>query len=163
LMPTTLFRRQAWVASGGFVGTMRPQGYEDWDFWLTLAECGWEGYHLAIPLVRYRRTNGSMLAAARQHDLELRAQIILNHAALYPAPFCRWARHLCASSLTQGGIFHSRWHWWYGFAGYLVVSARFAPRTIPKAMLRPLFCRLSARQQGYARRVARLLALSQGG
>lgn len=45
------FRKQAWQASGGY----KPKiGYEDWEFWLSLAEHGFWGKLIPEPLFRYR-------------------------------------------------------------------------------------------------------------
>jgi len=157
LIVTTLFRRQAWEQVGGF----RPMiGYEDWDFWIGLAEVGWQGLHLKRPLVRYRRTGGSMLAGTRRHDLELRAQIILNHSRLYNAQAVAWAREVCSPAYMDNGVFLSSGHWLRAFAGYLRLIADDHPRLLPKTLLRPLFSSLSARHQGYARRIARLLSIA---
>lgn len=158
-VPMTLFRREAWAAVGGFHADLQPQGYEDWDFWLSLAEAGWLGYHVSQPLVRYRRVNNSMLARARRHDLELRAQLILRHAALYPAGFVAWAQRVIAWS-TAGQI-DSRTRWWQAFVQYTWLVACFQPHLLPKTLLRPLFILLSAEQQGWARRIARRLRLTQ--
>ncbi|HEU5014089.1 MAG TPA: glycosyltransferase family 2 protein, partial [Roseiflexaceae bacterium] len=159
MVPMTLFRRAAWAAVGGFHADLRPQGYEDWDFWLSLAQAGWQGYHVPQPLVCYRRANNSMLARARRHDVELRAQLILRHAALYPAGFVTWARRVMKWG-TAGQI-DSRARWLAAFAQYAWLVARMEPRMLPKTLLRPLFILLSARQQGWARRIARRLRLTQ--
>jgi glycosyltransferase involved in cell wall biosynthesis len=157
MVPMTLFRKAGWATAGGFKSGLAPQGYEDWDFWLSLAEAGWQGAHIARPLVRYRRSEGSMLARARLHDLELRAQIVLNHTSLYEAGFVAWARRVCSPAWSANGKLHSSGHWWRAFAGYAALVARHQPRRLPKTLVRPLFCRLSARNQGYMRRLAPLL------
>jgi glycosyltransferase involved in cell wall biosynthesis len=158
MVPMTLFRRQAWAATGGFRGDLVPQGYEDWDFWLNLASAGWGGQHIARPLVRYRRTNGSMLANARRHDLELRAQLVLHNPSLYSAGMRAWARQVCSPAWSAGGSLRSAGLWWRALAGYAVQVARYSPRRLPKTLARPLFIRLSARQQGYARSFAWLVS-----
>lgn len=162
MMPMVLFRRTAWQQVGGFGANMWPQGYEDWDFWLALAASGWAGHHIAHPLVRYRRTNGSMLANVRRYDLELRAQMILNHPQIFPPAFVAWAQAVRAPGQIVDGGFRSRAVWWRAFAGYLWLVAIERPTLLPKTLLRPLFCRLPARQQGHARRLARALHLTQG-
>jgi glycosyltransferase involved in cell wall biosynthesis len=162
MLAVTLFRRAAWEMVGGFHTNLWPQGYEDWDFWLHLAGAGWQGWHIPRPLVRYRRSGGSMLANARLHDLELRAQLVLNHPTLYEPDFSAWARKVYSPAYIERGTFRSTRHWLRAFAGYTALVARRRPALLPKTLLRPLFCRLSARQQGYARRFARLLHLSQG-
>jgi glycosyltransferase involved in cell wall biosynthesis len=158
MVPMTLFRKQAWEATGGFRGDLVPQGYEDWDFWLNLAAAGWQGQHIARPLVRYRRTNGSMLATARRRDLELRAQIVLHNPSLYTEGMRAWARQVCSPDWRAGGSLRSAGRWWRALAGYAVQVARYNPRLLPKTLARPLFIRLSARQQGYARSFAWLVS-----
>jgi glycosyltransferase involved in cell wall biosynthesis len=158
MVPMTLFRRQAWAATGGFRSDLQPQGYEDWDFWLSLAAAGWQGAHIARPLVRYRRTNGSMLAAARRHDLELRAQIVLHNPSLYAPGMRAWAQQVCTPAWSANGTLRSAGLWWRALAGYAVQVARHSPRLLPKTLARPLFCRMSARQQSYARNFAWLVS-----
>jgi hypothetical protein len=161
MVPITLFRKHAWAATNGFSSNLFPQGYEDWDFWLSLAAAGWQGAHIARPLVRYRRSNGSMLANARMHDLELRAQIVLHNPSLYPAGLRAWAQQVSSPSWSANGSLRSAGRWWRALAGYAMQVARINPRLLPKTLARPLFCRLSARQQGYVRGFARLLGGNQ--
>jgi glycosyltransferase involved in cell wall biosynthesis len=158
MVPSTLFRRRAWAATSGFSADLHPQGYEDWDFWLSLAASGWQGDHIAQPLVRYRRTSGSMLALARRHDLELRAQIILHHPSLYASGLLWWARQVCSPSWSVNGSLRTTSLWWRALAGYAAQVARYNLRLLPKTLARPLFCRLSARQQGYVRNAAWLVS-----
>jgi glycosyltransferase involved in cell wall biosynthesis len=157
MVPSTLFRKQAWAATTGFRSNLFPQGYEDWDFWLSLAAAGWQGAHIARPLVRYRRSNGSMLAKARLHDLELRAQLVLNNPSLYTPGMRAWAQQVNSPSWSKNRAQLSSGRWWQALAGYAIQVARISPRRLPKTLARPLFCRLSARQQGYVRGFARLL------
>jgi glycosyltransferase involved in cell wall biosynthesis len=157
MVPITLFRTSAWAAAEGFRDNLFPPGYEDWDFWLSLAAAGWQGEHIARPLVRYRRSNGSMLAKARLHDLELRAQIVLNNPSLYTAGMLAWAQQVNSPSWSMHGSLVSASRWWRALAGYAIQVARIDIRRLPKTLARPLFCRMSARQQGYVRGFARLL------
>jgi glycosyltransferase involved in cell wall biosynthesis len=161
MVPITLFRKHAWEVTGGFRSDLYPQGYEDWDFWLSLAAAGWQGEHIARPLVRYRRSNGSMLARARIHDLELRAQIVLHNPSLYTSGMHAWAQQVCSPDWSANGSMLSAGRWWRALAGYAKQVARDSPRKLPKTLVRPLFCRLSARQQGYVRGFARLLGSNQ--
>ncbi|GAB4209821.1 MAG: hypothetical protein OHK0022_41610 [Roseiflexaceae bacterium] len=156
MVPATLFRTAPARLVGGFRAEMR-QGYEDWDFWLRLAGAGWQGYHLPLPLVHYRRSGGSMLAGARRRDMRLRAQVIRNNAALYEPGLVAWARRMATEPEAAAG----GWRDMRDFLGYAAQIARYHPRLLPKTLARPLFIRLSARQQGYARRLARLLRLTQ--
>jgi glycosyltransferase involved in cell wall biosynthesis len=158
MVPITLFRKHAWAATNGFRGDLFPRGYEDWDFWLNLAAAGWQGCHIARPLVRYRRSNGSMLGKARIYDLELRAQIILHNPSLYTAGLRGWAQRVNSPPWNANGALRSAGRWWQALAGYATQVARINPRLLPKTLARPLFCRMSARQQSYARNFAWLVS-----
>lgn len=94
---TSLFRRTALEAVGGWDDPGATAGYEDWDLWLKLAETGRRGVHAGRGVVTYRHLlrPGSMLSGSRD-----------NHAALYgalrdrhPAVFADIRAHRRASSL----------------------------------------------------------------
>jgi glycosyltransferase involved in cell wall biosynthesis len=160
MMPETLFRRAAWAQTDGFNEAIAFR-YEDWDFWLRLAHAGWQGYHLARPLVGYRRVaTGSRLSAGRRNDLELRAQLVLNHAALYEPGFVTWARVVLSPAWSREGQLRSWPHWLLANAGYCVLIARHRPAMLPKALLRPLFWRISVRRQGRLRGILRCLRIA---
>jgi GT2 family glycosyltransferase len=58
-------------------------GWEDWDFYLTLAEHGWGGVLVDEPLLEYRRHGGSMTSAIdRVERRELRWRIHRRHRRL---------------------------------------------------------------------------------
>lgn len=66
-------------------------GWEDWEFWISCGELGWDGYHLSEPLFLYRKTgNKSMIDQANAHRVELFAQIIENHPQLYGRLHPEW-------------------------------------------------------------------------
>jgi|GEM_PF-326076 len=77
-----LYRREVWEVCGGYNNNL-VLGYEDWDFWISCAEKGFQGLRIPEPLFLYRVKDKSRDASARNHDVELRAQIILNHPDLY--------------------------------------------------------------------------------
>nr|PZN20604.1 MAG: glycosyltransferase family 2 protein [Chloroflexota bacterium] len=151
MVPATLFRRRAWEQAGGFDEDMRD-GYEDWSFWLSLAEAGWEGLHLPQPLVRYRRSPRSMLTAAHRRDLQLRARVFLSHPRLYEPAFLAWAAGASSRprAAAAGGAVPI-------FLTYLAALALHRPRLLPKALLRPLYMALPVRWQGRARGMLRAL------
>jgi glycosyltransferase involved in cell wall biosynthesis len=91
----SLFRREAWEKAGGYKRNM-TWGYEDWDFWISCGEAGFKAKHLPEPLFLYRVKPESMLTKAAEHDLELRAQIVLNHPGLYNETTQHWARSILA-------------------------------------------------------------------
>jgi glycosyltransferase involved in cell wall biosynthesis len=160
MMPATLFRKAAWAQTSGFFTNMGIQGYEDWDFWLRLAAVGWQGHHLPLPLLRYRRSASSMLTRARRHDLELRAQIVLNHRRLYEPPLVTWAEQVCSPAWSRDGQLRGAGFWLAAYLWYCALVVRFRPQMLPKAALRPLFWRIPVHGQGSLRNVLRRLRLS---
>lgn len=79
---TSLVRKQAWEDAGGYNEEMRL-GYEDWDFWISLAEAGWEGTQIPEPLFLYRKHGRTMINSSREkHDIIVE-QIRNNHPRLY--------------------------------------------------------------------------------
>jgi glycosyltransferase involved in cell wall biosynthesis len=78
----SLFRKQAWKDAGGYNESMLD-GYEDWDFWISLAEKGWQGDVVPEPLLHYRRHGRNMSTeSGKKHDAIVR-QIHANHPGLY--------------------------------------------------------------------------------
>jgi glycosyltransferase involved in cell wall biosynthesis len=152
----SLFRQLAWQQSGGYCAAML-RGHEDWDFWLGLVEQGWSGFHIARPLLCYRRTKTSKLDKGRRYDLELRAQVILNHPVLYEAPFRRWASTILSPAWSQDGVLRSAGRWFLAYAGYNILIARYAPRQLPRMLLRPFYWRLPPQLQNAARQLARMV------
>lgn len=51
VITAAMFRREAWERTGGYKSNI---GYEDWEFWLTLAENGFWGKLIPEPLFKYR-------------------------------------------------------------------------------------------------------------
>ncbi len=97
----SLIRRADWEATGGYdeSATMR-WGYEDWDFWLGLAERERFGFHLPEVLFHYRKAGPSLYTIARAHHDELVAKIRSNHPNLYSPDGrlrvkARWAPSVC--------------------------------------------------------------------
>lgn len=105
LIYASLIRRADWAAAGGYDDTMRT-GYEDWDFWLRLAERQRFGHHVAKPLFHYRKHGRSLLTLAREHHQEIAGKIRANHPGLYSrqgraAVKARWAPAACVLSPRQ--------------------------------------------------------------
>ncbi len=89
----SLFRRKAWEAVGGY-NTKMLWGYEDWDFWIACGEKGFFGKRVPKLLFMYRIKGDSMLTNAYKHDIELKAQIVLNHPNLYSLKTIKWAEKM---------------------------------------------------------------------
>lgn len=60
-----VFRRDDWVAAGGYEPRMR-EGYEDWEFWLRIAALGRKGKLVPAPYFEHRRHGRTMTHDA--HD-----------------------------------------------------------------------------------------------
>jgi len=87
---TSLIRRVAFDQVGGFNASMRG-GREDWDFYVALAEHGWEGAAVPEVLFHYRKHGrGSRNAIPLRALLAARAQVYRNHRSLYRLPLQVW-------------------------------------------------------------------------
>jgi glycosyltransferase involved in cell wall biosynthesis len=78
-----LFRRGDWAVTGGYNPNM-VDGWEDYDFWLSIIERGREVVQIPEPLVYYRRTNHSR-GQGRSRETIVRgyAQLLRNHQRLF--------------------------------------------------------------------------------
>lgn len=87
---TSLFRREDFDKTGGFNTNMK-EGFEDWDFWLSMFQDG-EGTAVKIPKVLffYRRKPISRNNSASKAKIDFRRRIWENHKELfskvYPNP-----------------------------------------------------------------------------
>jgi glycosyltransferase involved in cell wall biosynthesis len=79
---SSLYRREVWDAVGGYNPAMRD-GYEDWDFWISVAERGFRAVRIPEPLFRYRVKPESRDVQADRWRRRLRRQISRNHPAVY--------------------------------------------------------------------------------
>ena len=78
-----VFRREVWEQSGGYDENLR--NWEDWDYWLSVAEAGWKFVHVPEVLFEYRVQSESLSsgldkAETRRRALEL---ITAKHAAIF--------------------------------------------------------------------------------
>lgn len=79
---TSFVRKKAWEDANGYNEIMR-HGYEDWDFWISIAEAGWQGAQIPEALFLYRKHGKTMINAAREkHDIIV-DQIRKNHPSMY--------------------------------------------------------------------------------
>ncbi|MCT7985682.1 glycosyltransferase [Laspinema sp. A4] len=85
-----VFRRTVWQDCGGYDSKI-PQklGYEDWDFWLGVAEKGWQFHHISDVMYEYRFRTNSMVSACNipQNRRELFRYICTKHIGLYTTNF----------------------------------------------------------------------------
>ena len=98
---TSLFRKEAWTAVGGYNRNMTC-GLEDWDFWISCGEKGFIGQRIPEPLFFYRVKRGSMIQTLRPHAKTMFARIVLNHPALYNAETTEAARKLVSAANLPG-------------------------------------------------------------
>lgn len=68
---------------GLFFDETMTSGFEDWDFWLTLLEAGYEGVRVADAGFFYRRRPESMLVDSRRLEDALLLRLQQNHKTLF--------------------------------------------------------------------------------
>jgi predicted O-linked N-acetylglucosamine transferase (SPINDLY family)/GT2 family glycosyltransferase len=108
---TSMFRREIFDSVCGYKEIM-DGGLEDWEFWISAYENGWNGYRLAKPCFYYRQYDkGSMLQNLLGNKSKLQtlfARIISLHSNLYTSEEIAWAHDLLNSSDStfDTGVFH---------------------------------------------------------
>jgi hypothetical protein len=75
-----LFRREALVAVSGW--ELRD-GFEDWDLWMKLAECGHRGVHIQRVTFYYRRDQGGRLMSASERTARYFDELRSRHERLF--------------------------------------------------------------------------------
>ncbi|MDD5285619.1 MAG: glycosyltransferase family A protein [Desulfuromonadaceae bacterium] len=81
---SALYRKPDWKETGGYNPNM-VNGWEDWDFWLSLLEMGRKVYRIPETLFYYRVTAGSRERSMdRQTQVEMHLQLMRNHPRLFP-------------------------------------------------------------------------------
>ncbi len=83
-----MFPKRVWEIVGGFSTDV---GYEDWDFWISCGERGFYGKRTPGAVLWYRKHSQGQYSKDRAADRKIKAQIVLNHAALYRPAQIRWA------------------------------------------------------------------------
>jgi glycosyltransferase involved in cell wall biosynthesis len=86
----SLFKRSLWREVGGFDPSCAY--FEDWDFWLCLAERGAIFQHIDEPLWYYRRHEHSMLAASTAEERFRSKQLIRQKHRRYIGGLLQWRR-----------------------------------------------------------------------
>jgi glycosyltransferase involved in cell wall biosynthesis len=94
----SLFRRRAWEQVGGYDIAI---GYEDWDFWVGCIEHGWVGVKAPGAVWYHRVHAGGVYAGHLARDNEIKAAIVLKHAALYSEAQQAWAAAVLAGEKSQ--------------------------------------------------------------
>jgi glycosyltransferase involved in cell wall biosynthesis len=78
-----VYRRSIWIENRGYDGTMPVQGAEDWDFWLSTLEHGWQFAYVPEILFEYRVAEQSMLTRLLGSEKELEDFLATKHGLLY--------------------------------------------------------------------------------
>lgn len=63
-----VYRKEAWVNTGGYATDMPAMGYEDWEMWLNFSFKGYQFYHLKEIGFKYRVVNNSMLRMISEQE-----------------------------------------------------------------------------------------------
>jgi glycosyltransferase involved in cell wall biosynthesis len=81
----SVFRKSAWAAVGGFNEEHFQEGYEDWDFWLSLIERGFQFELVPEVLFDYRVRADSMVSKCNEPEVrrKLIQALVTRHHGLY--------------------------------------------------------------------------------
>jgi glycosyltransferase involved in cell wall biosynthesis len=100
-----IYRRSVWEQNGGYDATLPVWVIEDWDFWLTTLERGWQFAYVPEVLFDYRVAVESMATRARAFEPQIEELLAAKHGLLYrrvclevvnQQKSVRWSfRHLC--------------------------------------------------------------------
>jgi glycosyltransferase involved in cell wall biosynthesis len=77
-----LIRRKCWKQAGGYDEKMK-EGYEDWDFYLSVTERGWNISIVKDPLIHYRIVKSSSNMAGYEKRLKIMSYLIRKHRPAY--------------------------------------------------------------------------------
>jgi glycosyltransferase involved in cell wall biosynthesis len=83
---SAIYRRDIWLKVGGYDTDSQIDGWEDWDFWISVAEREWKFVQLDEMVFRYRIHEASKMYSHRINDKvppEIQQHIISRHAAFY--------------------------------------------------------------------------------
>ncbi len=85
-----VFRKVVWKDCGGYDSKIPEKfGYEDWDFWLSTVEQGWQFYHIDEVLFDYRVRAHSMVSRCNipENRRRLMQYICTKHLGIYHTNF----------------------------------------------------------------------------
>jgi hypothetical protein len=80
---SALYRRSVWEQNGGYDATMPVWMLEDWDFWLTTLEHGWEFAYVPEVFFDYRQPERSMITRTQGFEKQIEEFVALKHGPLY--------------------------------------------------------------------------------
>ena len=87
LVATSLYKKEHWIEVGGYDESMKD-GFEDWDFWLSVTKRGYKYHILPKPLFYYRKATQSMLVQTIKTKAEkVKEYLIHKHREIYIEDF----------------------------------------------------------------------------
>lgn len=102
-LASSMFRKECWEQVSGYDEKM-VNGYEDWEFWISILKHNWKMHIIQEPLFVYRiKPQSRDQKALKEHDFLLRRYIFLKHKELYLEHFEFYASEL----LRQNSIFRN--------------------------------------------------------
>jgi glycosyltransferase involved in cell wall biosynthesis len=94
LMPSSLYRKECWEQVGGYDETM-TDGFEDWEFWVSITKRGWNFEIIDDFLFYYRKAEQSMLIdTLKYHRIDLLEFVMNKHQEIYLQNFNNTKSHL---------------------------------------------------------------------
>jgi glycosyltransferase involved in cell wall biosynthesis len=99
-----MYRRFIWEQNHGYDGTMPVQGLEDWDFWLSALEHGWEFAYVPEVLFDYRKAEQSMITRTQGFLSQIEAFIAAKHGLLYRQAWQRLERERVSVKATSRNL-----------------------------------------------------------
>jgi len=94
IVASSLFRKSCWDEVGGYDEQMK-NGFEDWEFWISITKSGHKYKIVEEFLFYYRRTKESMLSdTLKNHRISNLQYVIEKHEDLYKDNFDRTIKYL---------------------------------------------------------------------
>jgi len=82
-MNCSLYRKICWSKVSGYDENMKD-GYEDWDFWMSILKHNWDMHILKEPLFVYRiKKNSRDIVAFKEHHMKLKLYLFEKHKQVY--------------------------------------------------------------------------------
>lgn len=97
---SALYRRSVWEQNNGYDGTMPVQGLEDWDFWLSAVEHGWQFAYLPEVLFDYRQAKESMITRTFAFEAQTEEFVAKKHGLLYRRAWLPYLRERLSIKLA---------------------------------------------------------------
>lgn len=97
---SAFYRKEVWERNGGYDGTMPVQGFEDWDFWLSALERGWQFAYVPEIFFDYRQAEESMISNALRRVESVNEFVARKHGSMYRDAWLRLARERQSATST---------------------------------------------------------------